>query len=79
VEDGAQIIDVNLDEGMIDGISAMKKFLRLLVTEPDVSRVPIMIDSSKFEVIREGLCQVQGKCVVNSISLKVCIIFYMRH
>ncbi|SPQ93789.1 unnamed protein product (mitochondrion) [Plasmodiophora brassicae] len=71
VEDGAQVIDVNLDEGLIDGVAAMTKFLRLLANEPDVARVPIMIDSSKFEVVRAGLCQIQGKCIVNSISLKV--------
>ena len=70
VEDGAQIIDVNMDEGLLDSEAAMGRFLSLLVAEPDISRVPIMIDSSRFSVIEEGLKFVQGKCVVNSISLK---------
>jgi 5-methyltetrahydrofolate--homocysteine methyltransferase len=70
VEGGAQIIDVNMDEGMIDGVEAMNKFLNLIASEPDISRVPIMIDSSKWEIIEAGLKTVQGKCVVNSISLK---------
>ncbi|MBK5213498.1 MAG: methionine synthase [Flavobacteriaceae bacterium] len=70
VENGAQIIDVNMDDGLIDGKEAMVKFLNLIVAEPDISRVPIMIDSSKWEIIEAGLQVVQGKCVVNSISLK---------
>ncbi|PRP86188.1 cobalamin-dependent methionine synthase [Planoprotostelium fungivorum] len=70
VEAGAQIIDVNMDEGMLDSKKAISKFLRLIASEPDISRVPIMIDSSNFEVIVEGLKVVQGKCIVNSISLK---------
>ena len=70
VENGAQIIDVNMDEGMLDGVAAMRTFLRLIASEPDISRVPIMIDSSKWEVIEEGLKNVQGKAIVNSISLK---------
>ncbi|WP_375499086.1 methionine synthase [uncultured Jatrophihabitans sp.] len=70
VENGAQIIDVNMDEGMIDGLAAMQRFLRLIGSEPDICRVPVMIDSSKWEVIEEGLKQVQGKSIVNSISLK---------
>jgi len=70
VEAGAQIIDVNMDEGMLDGIEAMTRFLNLVAAEPDISKVPIMIDSSKWEVIEAGLRCVQGKCVVNSISLK---------
>ena len=70
VEGGAQIIDVNMDEGMLDGEYAMTKFLNLIAAEPDISRVPIMIDSSKWEIIEAGLKVVQGKCVVNSISLK---------
>ena len=70
VEGGAQIIDVNMDEGLIDGVKAMTKFLNLIAAEPDISRVPIMIDSSKWEIIEEGLKVIQGKCVVNSISLK---------
>ena len=70
VDGGAQIIDVNMDEGMIDGIEAMTKFLNLIASEPDISRVPIMIDSSKWEIIEAGLKTVQGKSIVNSISLK---------
>ncbi len=70
VEGGAQIIDVNMDEGMIDGKEAMVKFLNLIASEPDISRVPIMIDSSKWEIIEAGLKCIQGKGVVNSISLK---------
>jgi 5-methyltetrahydrofolate--homocysteine methyltransferase len=70
VEGGAQVIDVNLDEGMIDGVEAMKTFLNLLMAEPDIARLPIMIDSSKWEVIEAGLKCVQGKSIVNSISLK---------
>ncbi len=70
VEDGAQIIDVNMDEGLLDSEAAMRRFLLLIASDPDISRVPIMIDSSKFEVIEAGLQCVQGKCVVNSISLK---------
>lgn len=67
---GAQIIDVNMDEGMIDGVKAMTTFLNLIAAEPDIARVPIMIDSSKWEIIEAGLKVVQGKCIVNSISLK---------
>ena len=70
VEGGAQILDVNMDEGMIDGVEAMTTFLNLIAAEPDISRIPIMIDSSKWEIIEAGLKCVQGKCVVNSISLK---------
>ncbi len=70
VEGGAQIIDVNMDEGMLDGKEAMVKFLNLIAAEPDISRVPVMIDSSKWEIIEAGLKCVQGKSVVNSISLK---------
>ncbi|MGB2085857.1 MAG: methionine synthase [Flavobacteriaceae bacterium] len=70
VEGGAQILDVNMDEGMIDGVKAMTTFLNLLAAEPDISRIPIMIDSSKWDIIEAGLKVVQGKCVVNSISLK---------
>ena len=70
VDGGAQIIDVNMDEGMIDGVEAMTKFLNLIASEPDISRVPIMIDSSKWEIIEAGLKTVQGKSIVNSISLK---------
>lgn len=70
VEGGAQIIDVNMDEGMLDGKAAMVKFLHLIASEPDISRVPVMIDSSKWEIIEAGLKCVQGKAIVNSISLK---------
>ena len=70
VENGAQVIDINMDEGMIDGVSAMTKFLNLVAAEPDIARVPIMIDSSKWEIIEAGLKCVQGKSIVNSISLK---------
>ena len=70
VENGAQIIDVNMDEGMTDGVAAMQRFLDLAMTEPDIARVPVMIDSSDWNVIEAGLRCVQGKCVVNSISLK---------
>ena len=70
VESGAQIVDVNMDDGLIDGVQAMTRFLNLLAGEPDIARVPVMIDSSKWEVIEAGLKCVQGKAVVNSISLK---------
>ena len=70
VENGAQIIDVNMDEGMLDGKAAMIKFLNLIAAEPDISRVPVMIDSSKWEIIEAGLKVIQGKGIVNSISLK---------
>ena len=70
VEGGAQIIDVNMDEGMLDGVEAMTRFLNLIAAEPDIARVPVMIDSSKWPIIEAGLKVVQGKCVVNSISLK---------
>ena len=70
VEGGAQILDVNMDEGLLDGVQAMVTFLNLIASEPDIARIPIMIDSSKWEIIEAGLQVVQGKCVVNSISLK---------
>ena len=70
VEVGAQVIDVNMDEGMIDGVAAMDRFTKLIAAEPDISRVPVMIDSSKWEVIAAGLKNVQGKPIVNSISMK---------
>jgi len=70
VEGGAQIIDVNMDEGLLDSHSAMKTFLNLIMSEPGIAKLPIMIDSSKFSVIEEGLKCVQGKCIVNSISMK---------
>lgn len=70
VEAGAQVIDINMDEGMIDGVAAMDRFTKLVATEPDICRVPTMIDSSKWEVIEAGLQCVQGKSIVNSISMK---------
>ena len=70
VEEGAQIIDVNMDDAMLDGVAAMRRYLNLLAAEPDIVRVPFMIDSSKFEIIEAGLQCVQGKAIVNSISLK---------
>ncbi len=70
VDSGAQMIDVNMDEGMLDSKAAMETFLRLIASEPDICRVPIMIDSSRWEVIEAGLKNAQGKCIVNSISLK---------
>src|SRR6476620_11823811 len=70
VESGAQVIDINMDEGMIDSVAAMDRFVKLVAGEPDISRVPLMIDSSKFEVIEAGLKCVQGKPIVNSISMK---------
>ncbi len=70
VEFGAQVIDINMDEGMLDAKLEMEYFLKLLATEPSISKVPVMIDSSKWEVIEEGLKILQGKCIVNSISLK---------
>src|SRR5690554_5732333 len=65
VEGGAQIIDVNMDEGMLDGVHAMTTFLNLMASEPDISRIPVMIDSSKWEILEAGLKVVQGKSVVN--------------
>ena len=70
VENGAQIVDVNMDEGMLDGQAAMVKFLNLMATEPDIARVPVMVDSSKWSVIEAGLRCIQGKGIVNSISMK---------
>jgi len=70
VENGAQVIDINMDEGLLDSVEMMKRFLDLIAAEPDISRVPIMVDSSKFEVVREGLKCIQGKGIANSISLK---------
>src|ERR1700740_1207351 len=70
VQNGAQIIDVNMDEAMLDSKAAMSRFLRLVASEPDIARVPVMIDSSKWDVIEAGLRCVQGKCIVNSISMK---------
>lgn len=70
VESGAQIIDVNMDDALLEGVSAMTTFLNLMQSEPDIARIPVMIDSSKFEIIEAGLRCVQGKCIVNSISMK---------
>lgn len=70
VENGAQVLDVNMDDALLDGVQAMTIFLNLLQSEPDIARIPVMIDSSKFEIIEAGLKCVQGKCIVNSISLK---------
>src|SRR4249920_3947788 len=70
VENGAQILDVNMDDALLDGIQAMTTFLNLVQAEPDIAKIPIMIDSSKFEIIEAGLKCVQGKCIVNSISMK---------
>ncbi len=70
VDNGAQVIDVNMDEGMIDGVAAMDRFLKLVASEPDICRVPVMVDSSKWEVIEAGLKCLQGKPIVNSISMK---------
>lgn len=70
VENGAQILDVNMDDALLDGVQAMTTFLNLLQSEPDIAKIPIMIDSSKFEIIEAGLKCVQGRCIVNSISMK---------
>src|SRR6476620_3753977 len=70
VEGGAQILDINMDDALLDGEQAMTKFLNLLQSEPDICKIPIMIDSSKFTIIEAGLKCVQGKCIVNSISMK---------
>ena len=70
VESGAQIIDINMDDGLIDGVESMVHFLNLIASEPEISKVPIMIDSSKWEILEAGLKCVQGKSIVNSISLK---------
>jgi len=70
VESGAQIIDVNMDDALLEGVKAMTTFLNLMQSEPDIARIPVMIDSSKFEIIEAGLKCVQGKCIVNSISMK---------
>ena len=79
VENGAQIIDINMDDGLVDGIKAMKKFIQLISAEPDIAKIPFMIDSSKFEIIKTGLQCFQGKCLVNSISLKVGEKLFIKH
>ena len=70
VESGAQVIDVNMDDAMLDGKQAMTNFINLLQSEPDIAKIPVMIDSSKFDIIEAGLKCVQGRCIVNSISMK---------
>ena len=70
VDQGAHVLDINMDDGLIDGVPAMTRFVNLLVSDPEVSRVPFMIDSSKFHIVEAGLKCSQGKCIVNSISLK---------
>jgi 5-methyltetrahydrofolate--homocysteine methyltransferase len=70
VDQGAHVLDINMDDGLIDGVPAMTRFVNLLVSDPEVSRVPFMIDSSKFFIVEAGLKCSQGKCIVNSISLK---------
>ncbi len=79
VDDGAQIIDVNMDEGLIDSADVMRRFLNLVAVEPDIARVPVMIDSSSWPVIEAGLKCVQGKCLINSISLKEGEEEFLRH
>ncbi len=79
MEAGAQVIDINMDEGMLDSKKAMVTFLNLIAGEPDISRVPIMIDSSKWEVIEAGLKCIQGKGIVNSISMKEGVEQFIHH
>lgn len=79
VENGAQVIDINMDEGMIDGVEAMDRFCKLIASEPDISRVPVMVDSSKWEVIETGLRCIQGKPIVNSISMKEGVEPFIAH
>lgn len=79
VEGGAQIIDVNMDEGLLDSEKEMTEFLNLMMSEPEIAKLPVMIDSSKFEVIEQGLKCVQGKCIVNSISLKEGEEIFIQH
>ena len=70
VENGAQILDVNMDDALLDGVQAMTTYINLLQSEPDIAKIPIMVDSSKFEIIQAGLKCIQGRCIVNSISMK---------
>src|SRR3978361_1651537 len=70
VESGAQVLDINMDDALLEGVQAMTTFVNLLQAEPDIAKIPIMLDSSKFSIIEAGLKCVQGKCVVNSISMK---------
>src|SRR6266498_3182143 len=78
-ESGAQVLDVNMDDALLDGVKAMTTFLNLLQAEPDIAKIPIMIDSSKFEIIEAGLKCVQGKCIVNSISMKEGVDKFIEH
>ena len=71
VEDGAHVIDINVDDGLLDDLAAMQKFVKIAVSEPEVSKRPFMLDASKFKIVMAGLKWCQGKCIVNSISLKV--------
>ncbi len=70
VENGAQVLDINMDDALLDGVQAMTTFVNLVQSEPDIAKIPIMLDSSKFHIIEAGLKCVQGKCIVNSISMK---------
>ncbi|MDR2385475.1 MAG: methionine synthase [Tannerella sp.] len=79
VEDGAQILDINMDDGLLDAVEEMKTFLNLIASEPDIARVPVMVDSSKWEVIEQGLMCLQGKSIVNSISLKEGEQIFLKH
>jgi 5-methyltetrahydrofolate--homocysteine methyltransferase len=79
VEDGAQVLDINMDDGLLDAVEEMKTFLNLIASEPDIARVPIMVDSSKWEVIEQGLMCLQGKSIVNSISLKEGEEVFLKH
>ena len=79
MEQGADLLDINMDDGLIEGLGAMTKFINLLVSDPEVSRVPFMIDSSKFAIVEAGLKYCQGKCFVNSISLKEGEAAFLKH
>ena len=79
VADGAHVIDINVDDGMLDGLMAMQKFVKIAVTEPEVAKVPFMLDASKFEIVLAGLKWCQGKPIVNSISLKVGEALFIEH
>ena len=79
VEDGAHVIDINVDDGMLDGLAAMQKFVKIAVTEPEVSKAPFMLDASKFDIVLAGLKWCQGKCIINSISLKVGEELFIEH
>ena len=79
VEDGAHVIDINVDDGMLDGLAAMQKFVKIAVTEPEIAKVPFMLDASKFEIVLAGLKWCQGKCIINSISLKVGEELFIEH